>query len=225
MTQQTVAQRPARGRQLDLRVYALLLLRWWWVILLAGVLAAGMAFTYNRQLPPIFQATSKVMINQARSPAGTDYSDILTSERIARTYADLMVRDTTVQRVLTRLGVNPALAQGEIRSVDITPVRDTQNLQVVVTGPTPDLIAAVANTLPQVFLEELRQVQASNFADSKQSLQAQLDDLLQQVDVTRLRLTELESRRTPQAEVEIGRLNNALLQFQTSYSNLLQSYE
>lgn len=226
MSQQPTPQRPAaRGRQLDLRVYALLLLRWWWVIALAGAVAAVVAYTYNSRLTPIYQATSKVLINQARSPAGTDYSDILTSERIARTYADLMVRETTLQRTLTRLGVDPALAKGEIRSVDVTPVRDTQNVQVTVTGPTAELITAVANLLPQVFLEELRQVQASNFADSKQSLQTQLDELTQQIDSSRLRLTELENRRTPQAEVEIGRLNNALLQFQTSYANLLQSYE
>jgi capsular exopolysaccharide synthesis family protein len=225
LNQPAQSQRPPLGRKLDLRVYVLLLLRWWWVILLAGIIAAAVAFSYNSRLTPIYQATSKVLINQARSPAGTDYSDILTSERIARTYADLMVRETTLQRTLTRLGVDPALAKEEIRSVDVTPVRDTQNVQVTVTGPTPELITAVANLLPQVFLEELRQVQASNFADSKQSLQTQLDELTQQIDSSRLRLTELENRRTPQAEVEIGRLNNALLQFQTSYANLLQSYE
>ena len=89
MTQQTVSPRPTRGRQLDLRIYALLLLRWWWLILLAGIVAAATAYITSSQLTPIYEATSKVLINQARSPSGSDYTDILTSERIARTYADL----------------------------------------------------------------------------------------------------------------------------------------
>jgi capsular exopolysaccharide synthesis family protein len=98
-------------------------------------------------------------------------------------------------------------------------------VQLTVEGPNPQLVAALANTLPQVFVDELRSIQVSRFAESKVSLSTQLDSLNRQIETTRLQLDELENRRTARDEIEFNRLSNALTQYQTSYANLLQSYE
>ncbi|MCB0073828.1 MAG: polysaccharide biosynthesis tyrosine autokinase [Caldilineaceae bacterium] len=53
-----------------------------------------------------------------------------------------------------------------------------------------------------------------------------MDTLSREIERTELRLTELDARtRTAQEEVEYGRLTNALTQYQSSYANVLQSYE
>jgi non-specific protein-tyrosine kinase len=74
-------------------------------------------------------------------------------------------------------------------------------------------------------VDELRKIQVSRFAESKASLTEQLDEMNRQVETTKLQLAELEQQRTAQEELDYTQLGSALTQYQTSYANLLQSYE
>lgn len=167
------------------------------------------------------------MINQGQSPDMDTYSDILASERTARTYAELMKSESILQQSLQRLGSQVPVAElnAQITEINVLPVRDTQLIDLSVEGLNPELIAAVANVLPELFLDELRQMQSSRFADSKASLQEQLTAISRQVEATQLEMDGLEDARTAQEELEYGRLRNALTQYQASYANLLQTYE
>lgn len=211
--------------QPDLKLYARLAWRWSWLVALCALIGGAAAFLVSLNMTSIYQASSKVMINEARTPSAANYNDILASERVARTYADLMKRDSVLSEAFVRLGLDPALADSQITAVTVSPLRDTQLVALTIEGPNPQLIAAVANTLPTVFVDELRKIQVSRFAESKASLTQQLDEMNRQVETTRLRLDDLEVRRTAQDELEYTQLSNALTQYQTSYANLLQSYE
>ncbi|MFN8468107.1 MAG: polysaccharide biosynthesis tyrosine autokinase [Caldilineaceae bacterium] len=211
--------------QPDLKMYARLAWRWLWLVVLCAVVAGAAAFLVSLNMTPIFQAESKVMINEARTPTAANYNDILASERVARTYADLMKRDSVMAEAFVRLGLDPALVKSQITDVTVSPVRDTQLVALTIEGPNPQLVAAVANTLPSVFVDELRKIQSSRFAESKASLGQQLDEMSRQVETTKLRLGELEQQRTAQEEMEYTQLSGALTQYQTSYANLLQSFE
>ena len=222
----TVSMSPAPI--LDIKRYARLILRWSWLILLCALIAGAAAYFVSINTTPVYQATSRLMINEARTGGPANYSDILASERSARTYAELLQRSTTLRTALVQLGLDPDAAQvaTQITNISVTPVRDTQLVNLTVEGTNPQLVAAVANALPQVFTTELRAVQSSRFNDSRASLESQLDTLSREIERTELRLTELDARtRTAQEEVEYGRLTNALTQYQSSYANVLQSYE
>jgi non-specific protein-tyrosine kinase len=224
-TTTTLAQPAASFAQPDIKLYARLAWRWLWLVVLCALVGGVSAYLVSLGMTPTYQAASKVMINEARTPTSTNYNDILASERVARTYADLMRRETVLAEALVRLGLDPLLADTEISAVTVTPVRDTQLVALTVEGPNPQLVAAVANTLPAVFVDELRKIQVSRFAESKVSLAEQLEELNHQVETTKLQLAELEIQRTAQEELEYTRLGSALAQYQSSYANLLQSYE
>ena len=211
--------------QPDLKMYARLAWRWLWLVVLCAVIGGAAAFLVSLNMTPIYQAESKVMINEARTPSAANYNDILASERVARTYADLMKRDSVMAEAFVRLGLDPALVDSQITAVTVSPVRDTQLVALTIEGPNPQLVAAVANTLPSVFVDELRKIQSGRFAESKASLSQQLDEMSRQVETTKLRLGELEQQRTAQEEMEYTQLSSALTQYQTSYANLLQSFE
>lgn len=217
----------------DLKLYVRLAWRWAWLVVLCALIGGAAAYLVSVRMTPIYQAASKVIINEARTPGtasyGASYNDILASERVARTYADLMLRSTVRDAALVRLGIDPArdpqLAAQAITAITATPVRDTQLVALMVEGPYPDLAAALANALPTVFVEELREIQAGRFAESKASLTEQLDEMSRQVETLKLQLAELEAQHTAQEALEYTQLSNALTQSQTAYTNLLQSYE
>ncbi|MCB9138314.1 MAG: P-loop NTPase [Caldilineaceae bacterium] len=214
---------------IDIRAYGLLIWRWIWLILLCALLAAAAAYYVSSTTTPVYRAKTRLMLSSSQAgAAAVNYSDLLANERAARTYAELLKRRTVLRDALTQLGLDnqSSSAMRQIGAISVTPVRDTQLIDLTVEGTNPQLIAAVANTLPQVFVTELQAIQSNQFADSRQSFEDQLATLERQIEETQLRVSGLESQvRNAQEEVEYGRLQNALTQYQSSYAGVLQSYE
>lgn len=212
---------------MELREYAAIIWRWLWLILLGTLLAGGTAFIVSRRMMPVYQASSTLLINQARSPSAASYQDILTSERIAKTYAQLMTRRPILEKVAAEVGLSQE--DFDLKSfaedIQVSPVRDTQLIEIKVESPSPQIAAEVANTLPQVFIAENEKTQSARFASSKANLSAQLEALNRDIEKTQAAIEALGEPESTVQQVELTRLQNQLAQYQNSYANLLQSYE
>jgi len=208
----------------ELKHYGRIIRRWLWLILLCAALGGGTAYGVSHLATPIYQASTTLLIDEAKSPA-TNYNDILTSERKARTYAELMMRQSVLDEVARRLDRTPAAMEAAISDIRVTPLRDTQLVRVEVEGVSPPFVAAVANAIPEVFVQELNQVQTERFAESKANLQELLDELSGQIERIRAEIGAIGEAQTPQEELELGRLQNALTQYQNNYTSLLQNLE
>ncbi|NJN97873.1 MAG: hypothetical protein HC875_29250 [Anaerolineales bacterium] len=74
---------------LDLRQYVAIGLKWWWLLLLAGVVGAGAGYLVSQRQPRVYQATAKIIVGQSIQATDLTSADILTSERLAQTYANM----------------------------------------------------------------------------------------------------------------------------------------
>jgi len=127
-----VADLSTTGAGMELRQYVALLRKWLWLVILLAVIAAAVSFVISRRSTRIYQASVTLMVNQATNPAvTTGYSDILTSERLALTYASLLVSRPVLDETAQRLGISTRLLEG---AITVTRVRDTQLLQIKVDG-------------------------------------------------------------------------------------------
>jgi len=208
----------------DLKVYARLLWHWAWLIVLLTMVAGVGAYLFSIFTIPIYQASTTLLIDEARNP-NASYQDLLTSERIARTYAELMRRETTMAKVAAEFQLEPAVLNDVLTDITVTPVRDTQLIKVVIEGTSPEFVAAVADTLPKVFITEINEVQTQRFAESKKSLEGQLTTLSNQIELQQVAINEIGESTTAEEEVRLGQLRNQLAQYQSSYANILRSYE
>jgi capsular exopolysaccharide synthesis family protein len=212
---------------MDLRNYLGILRKWFWLVVLCAVLAGVVAFIFSRQQTPIYQSTATVFINQARSATGSsDYTDIITSERIARTYAAMLQDWPTLDQAAIALGYPGGIA--ELRrafalSVAVTPVRDTQLVRVSVESSHPEVAAGVANILPRVFMQMNRERQQQRFADTRQDLQTELASTEMALEQTRLALLQLAD--TEENKNERDRLERLAARYQVTYNNLTGSLE
>ncbi len=84
---------------LDLHLILALVRQWFWVFILAAVLAGAAAFIVSKQMTPIFQATTTVLINEAPSNKSADYTSVMTSERLAQTYAAMLTKRPSLEGV------------------------------------------------------------------------------------------------------------------------------
>ena len=206
----------------DLRRYIGLLRRWAWLAVLAAILAGGAAYLLNRRMTPIYQASTTMLINESSSTRLADYTSIMTSERLAQTYAQLITTQPVLEEVANRLqqGVT---APGLKGMVSVSIVRDTQLLSVRVKDPIPARAADIANTLVAVFIEYNQARQAVRFSDSKVSLEAQKGDVewqLQQISASLAAIGNDEANRA-----ESDRLESLQAQYRQTLTYLLQSYE
>lgn len=210
-------QQPLMVSELDIKSYLRILWRWLWLIFLCAIVAGVAAYLFSRFSTPIYQASATLLIDEAKSgPA--NYQDILTAERKARTYAEMMTRASTLHQVALRLNLTPETIEHDVTNVSVTPLRDTQLMKVQIEAISPSLAALVADTLPQVFIQEIHEVQGERFAESKSNLQAELDELAGAIELLQVEINEIGEARTPQQEIELARLRAALSQKQGDYA-------
>ena len=206
----------------DLRHYLSLLMRWYWLLILAAMLAAVLAFLVSKRMTPVYQASTKLLINEAPTARSADYNSILTSERLARTYSEMLTTKPVVEAVIKDLDLNLDVKDLQ-KTIQVELVRDTQLIEVKVDNTNPVMAANIANTLVSKFSEQTKDLQASRYASSKQNLETQLARIDEQLQNTADQLNKLKGNT--QNQTEIDRLDTALAQYRQTYASLLQSYE
>ena len=209
---------------MELKEFAAILLRRKWWIVLFTLLATTSAFAISRRITPVFEASTTLLIDQAPNSQTSDNSALIASERLARTYAQLLVKRPVMEETLSRLelGTDLEIARNGVR---VQLVEDTQLIELKVQNTNPILAAKLANTIVEVFAEQNSVLQASRFAASKASLAAQLDTVGAQIEANEAAILNLGAPRTASRIAELERLQSELVQYQASYTNLLQSYE
>jgi polysaccharide biosynthesis transport protein len=201
---------------IDLRLYLALIRHWAWLLILTALVTAAAAFFYTRQLTPVYSASTTMLVNEAPSTRASDYTSIITSERLALTYAEMMQKRPVVEATLQRLGIAPETFSG---SIAVKPVRDTQLLTITVEDTNPQTTASVANMLVEVFSETIRATQAERYATSKESLQSQMTVVEGQIE-------ELKERLTRETDPdERARIEARIAQYEQSYNNLALTFE
>lgn len=201
---------------IDFRHYIALFSQWWWIVVIAMALAGVISFFVTRQITPVYRVSSTVLVNEAPSTRSTDYTSLMTSERVARTYAQMMTKRPILDQVSSELGVPVP-----DNMVTAAPVRDTQLLTITVEHTNPVTAADIANKVLEVFSQQIQAVQEARFADSKENLERQIQE-------TEASLVTLRTSLEGLAEGEDAardRLEARLSQTEQIYSNLLLSYE
>jgi succinoglycan biosynthesis transport protein ExoP len=214
---------------MELRNYWFLLRKWSWLVILGALLAGGLAFLVSRNMTPVYQASTTLLVTPGSAQALDSYSSLIASERLAQTYAELLGSGPVLQETQRRLesltGESAIVGDPASEfSVSARPVRDTQLLQVTVSGTDPDLITTAANTLIQVFVEWQAEIQQSRYSDSKANLTNEMERLQASIQEIEGRIGALQAEGESADQNELIRLQDQLVQFRNSYSALLSSY-
>ena len=211
-------------QEIDLRCYFAVLRRWLWLIALCMVLAAVSAYFVSSRMEPIYRAEVTMLVHQAPSSGTSDYAAILTSERQARTYAEMLNEEPVLTAVIEDLGLQMdwrALAG----DVDVELVRDTQLVRLSVEDADPVRAAQVANGIADAFIAQNEALQQTRYADSLASVRTQMDDLSRLIEETQTQIDALTGEEGSGVQAELSRLETILAGYRNSYVSLLRSYE
>lgn len=138
---------------MELRAYLEIFRRRWWLVLLLPLVAGGAAFGVSQQLTPVYQATATILVNQTQEQGVVQYNDVLTSERLTNTYAELVKRRTVLNTVVDERNL-PLTASGLSEKIDVSIVRNTQLLRISVRDTDPEQAALLSNSVAQAFIRD-----------------------------------------------------------------------
>jgi non-specific protein-tyrosine kinase len=192
------------------------------LLILIAILAGALAFGASHFIAPTYAASTTLLIDEAPHTGSDDYNSLLASERLARTYAQLLTEQPILEATIERLEL--AYDTETLKEmVSARRVPDTQLIEIQVEGRDPEEIAAIANTLVEVFIEQTEAIQSSRYAASKESLAQQLQDMEEQIRQTAEQIDALGNSAEDRAERD--RLETLLAQYRQTHASLLESYE
>src|SRR5436190_1406904 len=90
---------------MNLAMYWKIARRWWWLPLVGLVLFGAAGYAASGLQTPLYQASSRLLVNQVQSPGPAGYNDVLTSERLAATYTQLLQSAALRDEVIARLNL------------------------------------------------------------------------------------------------------------------------
>lgn len=209
----------------ELKRYTTVLWHWAWLIVLGTVLGAGMAYLSSRLTTPVYAASTTLLVNEAPSDGKTaDYSAILTSERLARTYSEMMTKQPVLDEVAKDLNLTEPIDLRKVRFT-VSLVRDTQLMVLQVESENPQLATDLAGAIPVAFSRKNAAVQTERYADSKANLTKEIDTLKEQIATKQAEINAIGVPATPAKESEMARLQTEMTQLRQSLTYLLQSFE
>ncbi len=177
--------------------YLAIVLRRWWIVLLAGLVAALVAYSYSRTQSSIYQVSVRLMA-VAQPP---DYwLDLYAKNRLA-SFQDLIRSSDFVSRALQQAGLDddPGRVLG---SLALARNQDSNVVQLVVTDTDPERAARVANALADAFV-------AQSIAENQRILEQFRDPLGQRIQGT-VAVMKLDNPSPPSTPVgPRTRLNTA----------------
>jgi non-specific protein-tyrosine kinase len=198
------------------------MMHWAWLLALAAVLAGGLAYLVSSMITPVYEASTLLLVNEAPSNKALDLSLVQTSERLAKTYAEMLTSRPILEEIIQKFSLDTTPVK-LVQRITVLPVRDTQLIRLQVEDTDPQRAADIANEMVAIFSQKNQELQAERFQDSKTNLLVQLTEIEQQMQATSAALDALE--KTDENQAERTRLEAVLTNFRSSYTSLMQSYE
>jgi succinoglycan biosynthesis transport protein ExoP len=203
---------------ITIKEYLTLFWSWAWLIILFGLLAGGAAYFVSSNTQPIYQTSTRLLVSDPPAMRSIDYTTIVSSQTLLRTYVEMMTERSVLQGVIDQLGLNISLSQLK-KNISVDVVANTQLIVVTVKDADPLQAAFVADSLARVFTERINQMQTERYAASRESLSAQLSAMDQQITDTNIAI-----ENEPDLEQKL-QLEARLTQYRALYSTLVTSYE
>ena len=114
------------------------------MLVMVTAISATLSYVFSKRQPPVYQATTTMIIGQIFQSTRPDRADIQTSEALVQTYADIARRQPVLQGVVETLNLDESL-QDLRESVQVEPVTGTQLFQVQVESNSPEKARAIAD--------------------------------------------------------------------------------
>jgi capsular exopolysaccharide synthesis family protein len=202
-----------------LKTYFRPLRRWWWLLVASGLLAAISSFISVRQQPPLYVATTTLIIGRSFDNPNPTGNELALSQQLAETYADLAYRRPIREQTMAALGLT------RLPEYNAHTLPNQQLLEIAVIDTDPQRAKAVADELANQLILGSPTAPKPEEQERDAFINSQLASLEVHIRQTEAEMiakqTELESAFGAN---EISELQSQLAALQTKLSTLQSNY-
>jgi succinoglycan biosynthesis transport protein ExoP len=136
----------------ELREYLRIIRKWLWLIVVGTLLASGLAYAVHPRLPPIYRATTSLLIRTAVD--GSDaHARMLVNRYLSATYRELLTKRPILEAAGRNLNLAPSTIAQLNSKVTVWVVADTSLIQLAVQDADPQLAKDLANEIVAAFVQ------------------------------------------------------------------------
>jgi len=199
------------------------LLKWWWLILIATVLATVACFLIVRDQPPVYNASSTLLIGRAIFDPNPSSNDIYLDQQLGNLYSDMANTEPFKAATMKTLGMD------WLPDYTVKPLADSQFIQVVTTDTDPVRAAKVTSELANQLVILSPGGSPTNSSGSQDFVSSQLALTQKNILDTTTQITEKQNElgtltsahEISQVQLDIQTLQAKLTLLQTTYASLL----
>lgn len=197
--------------------------RWWWLPVLGGLLFATAGYAVSARQRPEYAASARLLVNQVQAPGPSSYNDLLTSEKLATTYTQLLQSPSLLDDTIAQIGL-PITADTLRKRTSVSVVRATQLIEVTVWDYDASRASATANALAQLFVKRAQDLQTANTQVALQQVNRDIDTVQGQIADTSQRINQLRASidATTTSTAQAQRLQTQLNQYDQDLRDLRQ---
>lgn len=207
----------------NLRRQLLVVRHWLWLIIAATVLGGSISYVVSSNLPRVYEGRTTLIVGQSLTSADPNYNQILASQRLSQTYAQLATTTPILDRVIQRVGLG-VTAQELRPDVSAQAPRDSTLITVTATNGDPNVAAAIANAVAEELILASPAVQG-RVGEDDDFIQEQLAATKRQVEAVQGELEALLEMpsRTAEQEQQVELLQARVITLRQTYAQLLSS--
>ena len=149
---------------IDLRELLATIKKRFWIVILTTVIAVGIsAVMTNRTKVQFYQAktTMIVIVEKNENQAMLTSDQISAGQKLAVLYGEIIKSRAVLQPVIERLNLEMT-PQQLAGMISVSQVNETHIMNLSVTDTDPDRAKSIANTIPEVFTEEVKRTIKAN---------------------------------------------------------------
>ncbi len=206
---------------MDLRGQLTVLRRHLLMIVAGTVVAATAAFAISSILPKVFQAQATLLVGQSLSAISPDYNQLLASQQLSQTYAQVATTRPLLQKVIDHLGLKTT-PEDLAKHVSADAPPNSTLIQITANDGDPNRAAAIANTLAAQVIAESPAIQGRQ-ASVLQFVDDNLRATQQDIESTQAQIQGLIGiqNRTAAQEQQLELLQARLVALRQTYATLL----
>ncbi|MDD3453055.1 MAG: polysaccharide biosynthesis tyrosine autokinase [Bacilli bacterium] len=141
--------------QLDFSYIMNTISKWFLLILLFAIIGLGGAFFYNYSLPLEYESKTTLYIEPQVNSSAITYEGILTNQRMAKTYMQIIKSRKIISKVIENLKLD--LSNNEVLGMlTISSIEDTEMISIRVKSLYSEQSKNIANEIAVVFIEQIK---------------------------------------------------------------------
>jgi polysaccharide chain length determinant protein (PEP-CTERM system associated) len=187
---------PKEEKQTTLNDYLRILVRRKWLVLFCFLCLVGSATAFSFLIAPVYQGRTTIMVEKEGKMEDQIFSlsSMMRSETKIKNQVEILKSRTLAQAVVeaildspqkkafrnmvkTKHAISPSkdqLIQLIQQNLNVTPIRETDIIEVKMTAPDPQLAAFLANTVASEYYKQSLQFSRGEISEVRQFLQNQL---------------------------------------------------